>query len=281
MELYDNRIKQLENLNHLSNLVILDLAFNVIKEVTPGSLDGLVNLKKIFLSANKIRKIQGLEKLQSLEVLDMGDNRLRKIENLEGLTNVRELHLAKNKLQVIENIGHLKNLYMLTLQANFIEEITGLDDLVGLEQLYFQQNKIKKIGGISKLVKLEILDLAVNEVGEIDNLEAQAESLEELWINNNKISDWKHIEYLTALHKLDNLYIAGNPVYQRGADFKKKLKEAVPQLNQLEGTPFDRPVYFFKQPDGVNSIVKKGINPKAKAILEDILGKTAANEYEQ
>merc|ERR1711990_666698 len=59
-ELYDNRIKKIENITHLSNLVILDLAFNVIKEITPGSLDGLVNLKKIFLSANKIKKTQGL-----------------------------------------------------------------------------------------------------------------------------------------------------------------------------------------------------------------------------
>ena len=63
LELYDNRIAKLENLNHLQNLVFLDMAFNVIKEITPGSLDGLVNLKKIYLSANKIKKIQGLEKL--------------------------------------------------------------------------------------------------------------------------------------------------------------------------------------------------------------------------
>jgi hypothetical protein len=27
--------------------------------------------------------------------------------------------------------------------------------------------------------------------------------------------------------------------------------------------------------------VKKGINPKAKAILDDILGKTAADEYQK
>lgn len=57
LELYDNRIKKLENLNHLSNLVILDMAFNVIKEITPGCFDGLVNLKKLYLSANKIKKI--------------------------------------------------------------------------------------------------------------------------------------------------------------------------------------------------------------------------------
>lgn len=57
LELYDNKITKIENLNHLSNLVILDLAFNVIKEIQPGSLDGLVNLKKIYLSANKIKKI--------------------------------------------------------------------------------------------------------------------------------------------------------------------------------------------------------------------------------
>lgn len=113
--MYDNKINKIGNLNHLTNLVFLDLAFNVIKEVEPGCLDGLVNLKKLFLGANKIKKMQGFEKLLQLETLDCGDNRIRKIEGIENLVHLRELHLAKNKIQTIENIGHLKQLYILTL----------------------------------------------------------------------------------------------------------------------------------------------------------------------
>ena len=159
----------------------------------------------------------------------MGDNRIRKIENLEALgENLRELHLAKNKIQVIENISHLKNVYMITLQANFIEEITGLDELPGIEQLYFQQNKIKKISGIEKLTKLEIFDVAVNEITEISGLESQADSLDELWINNNDIKNWESFEYLgKTLKKLNGLYCAVNPVYSRGPEFKEKIRKAV------------------------------------------------------
>ena len=115
LELYDNKIAKIQNLNHLNKLVILDLAFNVIKEIPEGCFDGLVSLRKIYLSANKIKVMQGFDKLVNLEVLDLGDNRIRKMENMSTLVKLRELHLAKNKLQVIENISHLKNLYMLTL----------------------------------------------------------------------------------------------------------------------------------------------------------------------
>jgi hypothetical protein len=129
---------------------------------------------------------------------------------------------------------------------------------------------------------LEILDLACNELEEISGLEAQADCLEELWVNNNLVSNWKDIENLgVTMKKLDNFYIACNPIHERGEEFKVKMKATVPSLTQLEGSPFDRPTYYFAQPHGVNSIVKKGINPKAKAILEDILGKTAADEYEK
>ena len=128
--------------------------------------------------------------------------------------------------------------------------------------------------------KLEILDLALNQIERLENLDSQAESLDELWVNDNKISDWSCIEYLgKTMKNLTNIYLAVNPVFNRSQEFKLKIKEAIPCLSQLEGSPLDRPVYEFTNPAGITGIFKKGINPKAKAILEDILGKTAADEY--
>lgn len=113
-------------------------------------------------------------------------------------------------------------------------------------------------------------------------MDSQAETLDELWVNDNKISEWSSIEYLgKTMKNLNNIYMAVNPVYNRSQEFKLKLKEAIPCLTQLEGSPLDRPTYQFANPSGLTGIFKKGINPKAKAILEDILGKTAADEYHQ
>lgn len=50
----------------------------------------------------------------------------------------------------------------------------------------------------------------------LEGLESQADSLDELWVNDNKISDWSSIEYLgKTLKNLTNIYLAVNPVYNR------------------------------------------------------------------
>ena len=94
--------------------------------------------------------------------------------------------------------------------------MTGMEDLVQLEQVYFQQNFITKISGLENLKNLEILDLALNKLTVLENLESQAESLDELWVNDNQISDWSSIEYLgKTLKNLNNIYMAVNPVFNR------------------------------------------------------------------
>lgn len=81
------------------------------------------------------------------------------------------------------------------------------------------------------MTKLEIFDVAINEITEIEGLESCADTLDELWINNNQLSDWKSMEYLgSTMKNLTNIYLAGNPVYQKGQAFKQKLRETIPCL---------------------------------------------------
>jgi len=47
------------------------------------------------------------------------------------------------------------------------------------------------------------------------------------------------------MKNLRNLYVAVNPVYYRGQEFKEKIKVAIPCLKELEGNPFERPVYMY------------------------------------
>jgi hypothetical protein len=67
--------------------------------------------------------------------------------------------------------------------------------------------------------------------------------------------------------------VANNPIYKRNNEFRVHVREVIPSLSQLEGNPFDRPVYHYVQPNGVQGIFKKGMNPKAQNILADLLGK--------
>ena len=64
------------------------------------------------------------------------------------------------------------------------EELSGLENL---EELWLGKNKIEKIGGLSKLTKLRTLDVQSNRLTRIENLEAQVNTLEELYLAHNGI----------------------------------------------------------------------------------------------
>ena len=65
------------------------------------------------------------------------------------------------------------------------DELSGL---VNLEELWLGKNKIEHIGGLSKLTKLRRLDVQSNRLTKIENLEAQVDTLEELYLAHNGIT---------------------------------------------------------------------------------------------
>lgn len=76
LELYDNHIEVIQNIHHLSNLKVLDLSFNAIREmISLASCCPL--LEELYIAQNKLRTIEGLEGLVHLRTLDLGANRIR------------------------------------------------------------------------------------------------------------------------------------------------------------------------------------------------------------
>jgi protein phosphatase 1 regulatory subunit 7 len=75
LELYDNYIKALVGLENLSNLKILDMSFNAVRDMSPVAACPL--LEELYLAQNKLRKIQGIRELKHLRILDLGANRIR------------------------------------------------------------------------------------------------------------------------------------------------------------------------------------------------------------
>lgn len=68
-------------MNHVFYIYILyrtlDISFNRISRIE--NLEGLINLKKLYLVNNKIQKIENLQNLANLEMLELGSNKIRVI----------------------------------------------------------------------------------------------------------------------------------------------------------------------------------------------------------
>jgi len=93
------------------------------------------------------------------------------------------------------------------LGANRIRKMDAeqLSGLINLEELWLGKNKIEKIEGLSNLKKLRRLDVQSNRLTSINGLEAQIESLEELYLAHNGIDDEGAMEQDGLQLKFENL----------------------------------------------------------------------------
>merc|ERR1711916_409672 len=192
LDMYGNSVKVVEGIEHLAALRVLDLSFNLVRDMSPlGS--GFASLTKLYLCANKISAICGLDSVPALEVLELGSNRIRKIEKLEGLSALTELEI-------------------LDVQSNRITVLEGLEENSKLTDLYLSHNMIEELTGLDALAFLETLDVSNNALAHLPTDESlPLATLTEFWANHNTISDWKDIDVLKAAPGLATVYLEGNP----------------------------------------------------------------------
>jgi len=166
-----------------------------------GGMGGFEKLELLELYDNQIEALEGLDDGDgdggggkpgtTLRVLDMSYNVIRDMGPVRLCPNLEELYLANNKLKVIAGLGQLKQLRKIDLGANRIrtipeEELAGLENL---EELWLGKNKIENIGGLDRLTKLRRLDVQANRLTRVENLTAQVDTLEELYLAHNGIDD--------------------------------------------------------------------------------------------
>mmetsp|Transcript_4836 Transcript_4836/g.9939 ORF Transcript_4836/g.9939 Transcript_4836/m.9939 type:complete len:426 (-) Transcript_4836:192-1469(-) len=203
-ELYlaNNKIKSIEGLSGLSQLVKLDLGANRIRTIPPEELAGLTSLTELWLGKNKIESMQGLEALvtKTLRRLDLQSNRLTRIDILpEHLQEtLEEFYLADNGIDT--------------------------EGLAGLQAV--------------TLPKINVLDLSKNRVTECSPL-SHLVTLEELWLSGNLVDSWGQVETLTALVNLETIYLEYNPIASSDPLYRKSLAEFFQsgKLRQIDADP--------------------------------------------
>ncbi|KAG7465745.1 hypothetical protein MATL_G00156750 [Megalops atlanticus] len=108
---------------------ILDLRFNKIKDILPGSFRRLKNLNTLLLNNNQIRRIPrgAFEDLENLKYLYLYKNEIQSIDRqaFKGLVSLEQLYLHFNNIESLEpeSFAHLPKLERLFLHNNRITHL--------------------------------------------------------------------------------------------------------------------------------------------------------------
>lgn len=256
LELYQNHIKRIDNVQHLTSLRVLDLSFNKIRRIE--NLETLVNLQELFLSSNKISKIEGLSSLKNLKMLELGSNRIRVIEGIEDLTQLTDLWLGKNKITQM-SLPPLPELQRLSLQSNRLEswDLSFFSKCPKLQELYLSHNNLPSPPQeIEQQAGLRVLDLGCNRVSELESV-CSLSHLQDLWLNDNQLTNMSQCRCLARLPALETLYLERNPLQaDLGPAYRQAIMDLLPRLSQLDALLLHASINVVRHPEKNEAPVK-------------------------
>lgn len=157
--------KEINKLTHLKRLYLSD---NKIIKIE--NLHNLPNLIELDLSINEISSINGIEELINLKRLDLSYNQLSRLSGrIKSLYSLEILSLINNNIELssdIKNLKELKNLFRLELSGNQLQELNVFKDeefLINLKELFVQHNKLVFMTiDFSKLQRIDFVNLCYN-----------------------------------------------------------------------------------------------------------------------
>lgn len=143
LSLKQNKIRKIENMVSLPNLVYIDFTENMIEIIE--NIENLSNLRVFSAPKNLISACKSINLLKKLEVLDLHSNKIQKIAGLDGLKMLKILNLADNFIKQIEGLDTLENLKELNLKKNQIKDLNNFENLNNLQKLYLCENNIETL----------------------------------------------------------------------------------------------------------------------------------------
>jgi len=188
LSLASNAIDDINGINHLTNLVHLNLLRNNLTTL-PTGIGALVNLKRLELANNKLSEIpSSIGKLTKLAHLNLESNELADLPRDFGKLKCEVLNLNYNNfVSVPDCIMSINSLQRLSVMGN---ELTCLPI------------------GLQRFTVLEVLLASRNRINILPDSIVDVPMLRELWLDHNQISSLpNHFHRLT---KLQVLKLEGN-----------------------------------------------------------------------
>ena len=240
-ELYlvENRLKSIDEtvLSTLKKLRLLELGGNQIRAITAKSLSELSQLEELWIGKNKIATLEPgcFYHCPKLRLLSLQANRLTEIQpgvfSQEHNPNIEQLHLSENGLKEIRNIGPLKKMKVMDFSFNPIPSLfvspSSTSTVTTNNDNNNDDEKQQQPAAAATITTTPSTELTV------ENFPV----LEEFWMTDAKISDWKEVSVFAGFAKtLTTIYLERTPL-EDDRRYRDKLFQQLPFLTQIDSWP--------------------------------------------
>eukprot|EP00096_Caligus_rogercresseyi_P008957 TRINITY_DN2947_c0_g1_i1.p1 TRINITY_DN2947_c0_g1~~TRINITY_DN2947_c0_g1_i1.p1 ORF type:complete len:639 (-),score=176.94 TRINITY_DN2947_c0_g1_i1:1306-3222(-) len=193
----------------------LILASNKLKEIS-GHIGSLISLTVLDLHDNALTTLPGeIGSLENLVKLNVNHNRISSLpESMQDLMKMKSFTAAHNSLKSLESpplLSRWDSLDELDVSHNALETLpSDIGYLSQLTRLCFSHNVISSLPSeLSFLRRLTLVELSHNKIKSIGDTFSESSSLEQLYLQNNEITDFP------ILHsKLKELHLGHNNIQE-------------------------------------------------------------------
>jgi LPXTG-motif cell wall-anchored protein len=197
LKISHNPVTSLEPLRAMTKLKELDCSQTGVADL--AGIESLP-LERLNVAMNtSLSDISAVATIKTLKELNASFCNITDITPVEALTSLNVLALAMNKITNIDPVKDLVNLEYLALGYNQISDITPVQNLVNIKDLAFESNQISDIKALKNMTQLVNIGLTGNKVSDIRPLKGAADTLEQAYLDQNKILDFSIFQSSTSV----------------------------------------------------------------------------------